>query len=161
MSSSGEDEALSFVAACKRAEKAALRLIARAEQNSSGISVKLERRGHDPVVVKAVVSGLLDQNLLNDEKYAELWLRSRLSTSKKNVPSPRWLNISLGKRGIDRNSSQNALEKMLDSETEYALLLKFIEKNRLSEKKLPGSLRSQLKFEGFSPQTIEKYFELS
>ena len=160
MSSSGEDEALSFAAACKRAEKASLRLIARAEQNSSGISVKLKRRGHDPAVIKTVVTGLLDQNLLNDEKYAELWIRSRLSPSKKNAPSPRCLNISLEKRGIDRNSSRNALEKVLDSETEYALLLKFVEKNGFSEKKPARFLRTQLKFEGFSPLVLEKYFEL-
>ncbi|MDR1618170.1 MAG: regulatory protein RecX, partial [Treponema sp.] len=44
ISAAGE-EALRFAAACFRAERAALRLVARAEQTVRGLSRKLERRG--------------------------------------------------------------------------------------------------------------------
>jgi len=153
--SAGDEEAFRFAAACCRAEKAAARLIARAEQSSFGITIKLERRGHDAAAVKAVVSLLSDKNLLNDERYAELWIRSRLKGRK--APSPRLLLVSLGKRGIDRYSSLNALKNALDPETEYALLLKYLKKPAASERKPEISLRSRLKYAGFSPEAIERY----
>ena len=152
-----EEEAFRFAAACYRAEKTAAKLIARAEQSSFGLTAKLERRGYDAAAVKAVVSLLLDRNLLNDTRYAERWIRSRLKGRK--APSPRWLLASLGKRGIDRNSSRKALKKALEPEAEYALLLKFMENSAISRGKTGISLRSRLKFEGFSPLSIEQFTE--
>ncbi|MCL2128065.1 MAG: regulatory protein RecX, partial [Treponema sp.] len=45
--SAAEEEGFRFASSCLRAEKAALRLIARAEQNVFGLARKLEKRGHD------------------------------------------------------------------------------------------------------------------
>ena len=154
--SSGEEEAFRFASTCYRVEKIALRLVARAEQNSLGLAAKLERRGYNAVVVKAVISRLLDRNLLDDGRYAELWIRSRLAMGK--APSPRWLLISLGKRGIDRYLSREALGKVLDPETEYALLLKYLEKTGIPEEKKVRRLRAQLKYEGFSFDVLDRFF---
>ena len=147
----------SFDAACKRAEKIALRLIARAEQNSLALTVKLERRNFDPAVVKTVVSGLLDQNLLDDTRYAESWIRSRLAVKK--ALSPQWLLSALGKRGIGRESSLKALDKVLDPQTEHDLLIRYLEKVRLSQEKMAFSPRAQLKREGFSSAALDMYFD--
>jgi len=155
--SPGEEEAFRFAAACYRAEKAALRLIARAEQNSLALTVKLEHRSFDAAVAKAVVSRLLDQNLLDNERYAERWIRSRLALRK--APSPQWLLAALGKRGIDRKSSIKALGKVLDPQTEYELLEKYLEKARLARDKRAFSLRAQLKHEGFSSTVIDIYLD--
>ena len=122
---SREEEAFCFAAACYRAEKSALKLIARAEQNSLGLTAKLERRGYEAAAVKAVVFSLLNRNLLNDQRYAELWLRSRLLAKK--AASPRRLLVSLRKRGIPRDSSSEAMKTALDGETEYGLLLRYLE----------------------------------
>ena len=153
---SREEEAFRFAAACYLAEKAALKLIARAEQNSMGLTAKLEQRGHKTAAVKAVVLRLLDRNLLNDERYSELWLRSRLSRGKRI--SPRWLLVSLGKRGIDRNSSHRALQKVLNPETEYTLLLKYVEKTGVPGDEKEEIPRAWLKCEGFSSAVLDKYF---
>ena len=154
-----EDKEVSrLTASCSRAEEIALRLIARAEQNSLGLMAKLERKGFDTAVIREVISGLLDRGLLNDERYAELWLRSRLI---KQVKSPNWLLFSLKKRGIDRNSSAEALEKVLDPDTEYTLLLKYMEKlenTKAFKDKKDFSLRTLLKHEGFSIETLDRYF---
>ena len=151
---SEDEESFRFAAACYLAEKAALRLVARAEQNSLGLSAKLAQKGHNAAVVKAVITRFLDRNLLNDERYSELWLRSRLSQGK----SPRWLLVSLGKRGVDRHSSHRALEKVLDPESEYALLLKYLGKARIFEAENAGGPRAQLKNEGFSSAVLDKYY---
>jgi len=151
---SPDDEVSRFNAACNKAEKAALRLIARAEQNSFGLMVKLEKNGFDRTVIRAVISGLLDRGLLDDERYAMLWLRSRLA---KKAQSPKWLLNSLRKRGIDRHSSQRALAKVLDSDTEYSLLLRYIgEKENLNSWNRP-----KLKHEGFSLEALERYSDKS
>ena len=135
-----------------------MRLIARAEQNNLGLMVKLEKKGFDSAVVKAVVSTLTDRNLLNDERYAELWLRARL---KKKPQSPKTLFFSLLKRGIDKCTSKKALEKVIDPDTEYTLLLKYTEtlKNDMISEKRNFSLRAHLKHESFSPETLERYFD--
>ena len=155
--SSGEEYALRFAAACYRAERIALKLVARAEQGSLGLTVKLERRGFEAEVAKAVVLRLMERNLLDDGRFAELWLRSRLALKK--APSPQWLLVALGKRGIGRTSSLKALDKVLDPQTEYALLLKYLEKVRFPKGKRAFSLRAQLKHEGFSSETINRYFD--
>jgi len=154
--SSEELEAFRFAALCYRTEKAALKLIARAEQNSRGLAAKLERRGYDTAAVKLVVSRLLSRNLLDDGRYAELWIRSRLAFRK--ATSPRWLLVSLRKRGIDGASSRRALAEALDPEAEFALLLKYLENKPVPEGKKVEFLRSQLKYEGFSADILRKYF---
>ena len=152
-----EEEALQFASYCYKAEKAALRLIARAEQSRLGLTAKLERRGYDPSVIKTVVSRLLERNLLDDERFAKFWVHSRLSYGK--AQSPLWLRASLGKKGIDRNLSLKAVESLLDPETEYALLLKYLEKVGISDNKNDSFLKTQLKNEGFSYEVLDRYFE--
>ena len=119
------------------------------------MALKLERRGFDRAVTQEVISRLFDRKLLNDQRFAELWIQSCLN--RKTV-SPLWLLVSLGRRGIDRDSSLKALKAVLDHETEYALLLKYLEKMDISKKKKPGNLKSHLKYEGFSYEVLEKIF---
>jgi regulatory protein len=157
-----EEEAFAFAAECYRAEKCALRLIARAEQNSPGLSVKLERQGFSASAIKKTVLLLMEQEFLDDLRYAELWIRSRLSAGK--AFTPQWLLINLGKRGIGKEISQKALKKVLAPETEYALLLKYLEKiesgkESTQKNRAHFSLRSHLKYSGFSLNVIIRYFE--
>jgi len=155
--SSLEEDSLLFAAACYKAEKIALRLIARAEQSCLVLTAKLEKRGIEASVVRAVVSRLADREMLNDARYAELWIRSRLGSRK--ALSPIRLLASLGKRGIDRASSLIAISKVLDEETEFALLLKYLEETDILEGKGGRFLKTRLKHEGFSTEVIEKFFE--
>ena len=79
-----------------QAEKTALRLIARAEQCSAGLARKLEKRKHDPAVIREVISKLSELKLLDDSRFARLWLQSRLRFAR----SPRRLHASLCARGF-------------------------------------------------------------
>jgi regulatory protein len=163
--SPAEEEDLRFAAACYRAERAASRLIARAEQTETGLSLKLERRGHLRASVLAVVSRFVSLGLINDERYAELWIRSRLARRSGQVPSPRKLSAALRNRGIDSATAGKALKKTLDTETEMALLARYIghipSGTGNSRKALFSgfSLRAMLKFEGFSQAVLSIYFE--
>jgi regulatory protein len=159
-----QEEGFRFACDCLRAEKAALRLIARAEQSSFGISRKLEKRGHEPACIRQVVSRLGELELLDDRRFVRLWLESRLY---RRADSPRRLLSSLNARGIDRDDAQSGLKAALDAETEYRLLERYVKKleKLKSFRKAPDktgpvhSLKFTLKGEGFSPQAIQMFFD--
>jgi regulatory protein len=153
--SSDEEEVLRFAAACFRAERAALRLVARAEQTGFGISRKLERRGHASACVRAVVARLTESGIVNDRRFAALWIQSRLT---RNAESPLHLIRALCSRGIDRDDAAEALKAVLGLEQESALLKRYLEKKYPQETKT-YPLKQTLKHEGFSPAVIQSFWE--
>ncbi|MDR1239574.1 MAG: recombination regulator RecX [Treponema sp.] len=155
--SAGEEGAFRFAAACLRAERAALRLTARAEQTMRGLSRKLERRGFADACVQAVIRHLEALGLVNDRRFAGLWLQSRLARRRE---SPRRLLAALRGRGICRTDAEDALKSALSFQTESALLRDYIEKLRLSPEAAGGlSLKYHLRGEGFSAPVIQGYWE--
>ncbi|MCL2270579.1 MAG: recombination regulator RecX [Treponema sp.] len=160
--SMSEEEAFRFASACLRAEKAALQLITRAEQNVFHLTLKLEKRGHDTACIRAVVAHLSELGFLDDLRYASLWLEARIS---RQAASPWRLLAALRARGIDRHDAEAALKEALDSETEQLLLERYVQK--LQKRKTGGdgggaedrSLRFTLKNEGFSPAAIQCFFD--
>jgi regulatory protein len=157
--SAGEEDAFRFAAACLRAERAALRLAARAEQTFFGLSRKLERRGFTSVCVSAVLRRLEDLDIINDRRYAGLWVQARLT---RRAESPRRLLAGLRNRGIDRHDAEAALQSVLNYQNEAALLRGYIEKACPAPGPEPAaalSLKFRLKSEGFSLPVIEDYWE--
>ncbi|MDR1986422.1 MAG: recombination regulator RecX [Treponema sp.] len=154
--SSQEEGALRFAASCVRAEGQALRLVARAEQSSHGLSCKLKQRGHAAPCVQRVVSRLTEQGILSDYRYAQIWLRTRLA---RKLESPRYLLAALCSRGIDRDTAQEALTEVLDFDTELAMLHQYLEKKHPVRNGSIPSLRERLKYEGFSSPVIDRLEE--
>ena len=155
-----EEAAFRGASACLRAEKAALRLIARAEQCTAGLARKLEKRGYERICVNAVISRLTALRLLDDSRYAQLWLESRLRLAR----SPRRLLISLCARGIDRDDAGAALKKVLDEEAESALLAHFAKKHARKAggngEDVTRTLKHLLKSEGFSQAAIRRFLDI-
>jgi regulatory protein len=156
--SSQEEEALRFAADCYRTERIGMRLIARAEQTEARLSYKLQGRGCPGASVDAVVGRFIELDLVNDGRYAERWLRSHLARMSGKVSGPRKLSAALRNRGIDRNIIKEAFDKTLDEEAEYALLQRFLIKNRKHSMNT-SYLRGYLRYEGFSSSAISRYFD--
>jgi regulatory protein len=162
--SPSEQEDSPFALACLRAEKTALHLIARAEQNVSGLSRKLERRGHDSACIQTVIARLREAGLLDDRRYARLWLGSRID---RQASSPRRLFAALCSRGIDHDDAEAALRETFDDDAEQRLLERYAQK--LQRRRSDGededsaaarrSLRYALKSEGFSSAAIQCFFD--
>jgi regulatory protein len=152
--SPGEEEDFRFASSCLRAEKAALRLVSRAEQSGLGLRRKLGKAGYSPPCVQAVLARLGELGIVDDSRYARLWLQARLAGKAEG---PRRLLAALRHRGIPRQDAEEALRAVLNPEAERALLEKFLKKKRLSaaEPKAGGILRG----EGFSPSLIREYRE--
>lgn len=148
-----------FVSETIRAEKTALRLIARAEQCSAGLARKLQKRKFSPACINTVISSLTELKLLDDKRFARLWLESRLRLTR----SPRRLLSSLCGRGIDHDDAEAALKEVLDEETELAMLTRFAKKHLRKIGKKGEDEKRNLKFllknEGFSPQIIRQFFD--
>ncbi|MDR2942048.1 MAG: recombination regulator RecX [Treponema sp.] len=143
-----------------QAKTTALRLIARAEQCTHGLVRKLEKRGYDTSCVNTVISELSEQDLLDDRRFAQLWLESRMRLTR----SPQRLLASLCGRGVDRKDAEAALKTVFDEETELSLLKRFVKKNRQKTRRGKGedtvrSLKYLLSNEGFSPQAIRRFFD--
>jgi len=124
-----------------QAEKAALQLIARAEQNTSGLSRKLEKRGHDTACIKAVIGRLAESGLLDDRRYARLWMESKVS---RQTTSPRRLLAAVCAKGINLEDAEPVLKDVLDSETELRLLERYVEKLRRKQRSQRRSQRRSL-----------------
>ena len=135
-----------------------MRLVARAEQTIYGMSCKLEQRGHSASCVQAVVSRLSELGIVNDSRYAELWLNSRLDLGGD---SPSRLNAALCNKGIDRDVVSTALKAALSLEKETFLIRRFLEKKHLSPEsdEARRSLRQTLRAEGFSLMALEVWEE--
>jgi len=138
-------------------EKAALRLIARAEQCSAGLTRKLKKRKFDEAIINDVICKLTEINLLNDSRYARLWLQSRLRLTR----SPRLLLSSLCSKGIDRDDAEAALKEVLEEDIEIIMLTKFVKKYSKKaggkNNSDPRSLKYMLKNEGFSLSAIQRF----
>ncbi|MDR0759051.1 MAG: recombination regulator RecX [Treponema sp.] len=157
-----EVETLRFAALCYRAERAVLRLTARAEQHSFGIARKLGSRGYAAPCIRAVVASLSSEGIIDDSRYASRWIQSRLS--RPSGASPRTLAESLRRRGLSRDTVQEALSALLDEETETALLRSYLEKNRRRPGPRfravgEGRLKQSLRYEGFSPDILDRFYE--
>ena len=147
-----------------QAEKAALRLIARAEQNVSGLSRKLLKKGYDSECVQAVIEKLCETGLLNDRRYARLWLESRIA---RQASSPLRLLSALRARNINRHDAECALDETLDDEAELQLLHRFAEKLQRrqirkghdDDSDSAQPLQYILRSEGFSQKAIQSYFD--
>jgi regulatory protein len=153
-----EEERFRFAAACLRAEKAAFRLVARAEQSVFGLSRKLEKAGHPADCVRAVAARLTKLDILDDLRFARYWLRSRLTCK---TDSPRKLLAGLRSRGIGRDDAARALKEALGTEDEAGLLERYMLKHRLFPREGENTdarwsipLLFLLKREGFSQKAI-------
>jgi SOS response regulatory protein OraA/RecX len=101
----------------------------------------------------------LELKLVDDSRFSSLWLESRLRLAR----SPRRLLVSLCGRGIDRDDAQTAIKPVLDEETEFTILTRFVKrysrKSGRKEGKNAVSLKHLLKNEGFSQQAIAQFIE--
>ncbi|MCL2211085.1 MAG: RecX family transcriptional regulator [Treponema sp.] len=141
------------------AEKIALRLVARAEQCSRGLALKLEKRKCDPASISEVISKLTELKLIDDSRFARLWLESRMRLTR----SPRRLLSSLCAKGIEHEDAKAAISSVLDEEAEASLIVRFVKKHarkaggRNNSEDGARSVKHLLKNEGFSTAAIKQF----
>lgn len=97
-----------------RCRSKALELLSLSEHTAFLLRNKLMQRDFDPETVKKVICFLKEKKYLDDSRYAELWLKSRL---RKNPAGKPVLAAALVSRGVSRETAEKAVSENLDEET--------------------------------------------
>jgi regulatory protein len=90
------------------AKDSAFRSLSRRAHSVYELRTKLFRKGWQKEIVQKVLDDLIDNNFLNDEKFADAFVEER---SRKNVGINK-LKSELMKRGVDRKISESLLNNL-------------------------------------------------
>jgi regulatory protein len=122
---------------------------------------RLRRYGIDDAVIDAAVDVLTEQGLLNDTRFAGMWIENRTAFSPR---SPRMLELELRRKGIDRGTIDETLEGGVEGdETDLAVdagrlrLHRYLRGDRQSfERSMAGYLGRR----GFSHDAVRHAIEV-
>ncbi|MFQ3548417.1 MAG: regulatory protein RecX [Armatimonadota bacterium] len=137
----------------------ALRLIAYRDRSKEEIRRRLISAGIAEDVVDEVIIQLINEGLINDEKFCEGYVKSRMAS--KPMGKKR-LTIELSTKGVQNTDIENALSDISDEneyETAYGLAVKKVRKKEcldLDEKRKLGNFLAR---RGFGWETIRKVIE--
>jgi len=151
-----EGREILFAGECFRAERAALRLIGRAEQASFPLARKLEQRGYPEAAVRRVLNRLEALGLVDDQRYAELWIEDRLL---RRPEGPGKLCALLQARSINRRIAEAAVRNVVTEAVEIDLIRRFIQKHGMDRSCGDFEFRQTLRKSGFSPLAIRRVLE--
>lgn len=104
------DLALAVAAAAFSAEKAALSLLARAEQHRAGLAMKLSAKSFPKDSIRLALDRLETTGFLSDRRYAGAWIRQRL---RRHAEGPLSLASELASRGVARSAVKDAISDEL------------------------------------------------
>ena len=134
----------------------AVDLISVSEHSAFLLRNKLLQRGFDRETVNKVINTLTEKNYLDDRRYAEMWLRSRL---RKNPAGRSVLSAALRARGISGDIADEVTAGVLDDEQLLAgartAYLKAASKKNATKEKIVANLLKK----GYSMSVIRKVLE--
>ena len=142
--------------ACRRR---ALDLLARREHSRLELQRKLLARAFVPVLVEDILDVLQADGLLNEGRFLESFIRSRIGKGQ----GPARIQAELNQRGIDRSRVQTWLR---DSELDWASLAAGVREKRFGPGR-PGSFVERarqtkyLQYRGFEIEQINAALELA
>lgn len=128
-----------------KAKAYAYKLISKRLYTEYEISEKLKKREFSPPVIRQVLNELRDYNYVNDLEFARLWIKTRLRLKPKGE---RLLRLELIKRGITKDTANQALAEVLKDYSQEALALN-LAKRRIERLKLETSLKTRRKIFSF------------
>jgi regulatory protein len=141
----------------EKALKYAYRILRMRMKTYFEIKQKLKQRKTEPEIIEFVIKKLEEQELLNDEKFAEAWIKDRLHFH----PCGRLLiNKKMREKGIDEKIIKKNLDKFLPPEKEKKLAMEILEQKRkkmksdLPEEKIFQKLNMFLSGKGFPGNII-------
>lgn len=131
----------------KSAEKLAYRLLAGRDYSEKQLLEKLLAKGIDAESAQKTVSELKDAGYINDARYAEKIIESRLS---RKPYGKLYLLSLLKKAGIARSTAEETVERMVTPEEELKQALRLLEGLGERRKGDPAKLYALLVRRGFT-----------
>jgi regulatory protein len=105
----------------RRARDAALRLLGVRARSRAELAARLARKGYEPEVVEPTLVALAGAGLLDDEAFAQAWVRRRVGgrgLGRQRVAA------ELRAKGVDRETAAEALGELTE-DVEYAQALEW------------------------------------
>ncbi len=100
-------------------------LLGKREHTVFELARKLKERGFSCQAATLALNQLQEAGYLDDSRYAEVWVRSRLKRRPEGYPR---LAAGLARRGVDRDTIASVLERMFTEEESLKALAKAAEK---------------------------------
>lgn len=141
----------------QKALKVALRFLKVRPRSIFEVRRKLKEKKCNSEIVEKVISKLVEQKLLDDQKFARSWIGFRENLRPTGL---RLLRLELKKFGIAEEILQNVLKPQQDSDFQLQLALKAAEKKKkylqLSHEEYFQKMSGFLARRGFDWPVIEK-----
>ena len=139
-----------------QARNKAFKLLSYRERTIKEIEDRLSKKDFEANVIKAVVDFLLEKDYLNEERFSEMWIRSR----KKHHPRGRKLIYKeLKNKGVNQRLINNALNEHLSNQEEIEMAEYLKDKwlrRRTEEDSSSYKLKNYLANKGFSYDLVYK-----
>ena len=114
----------------RKAREAALNLLGYRSRSENELELRLKQKGYEEDIIQVVLTGLKRVDLVNDERFADDWVKNRMASRPMGRTRLSW---ELRRKGISAKMIDETLEE-LDEEKEYQAAL------TLAESKLNKSL---------------------
>jgi regulatory protein len=134
-------------------EKKALSLLARAAHSREGLRVKLMKRGFSPAIIDHTLVLMEEMGYLDDKKFAEQWLLSRIRNHPEGVHAFR---AGLLKRGVRRDTVDLVLRENVTEEVELDCARRVVERIERTQKLTEIRMKIKMQNRGFSLSAIHK-----
>ena len=133
----------------------ALSLLSRSEHSRFLLRRKLLQRHHEPTTIDAVLDELQEDGSLDDGRYAESWVRSRLRSHPEGRAH---LVGGLRSRGIDAELAERAVAAVLDQESVSMLATARDLVDRMTRRRplSPERIADRLYRRGFSSEIVRR-----
>jgi regulatory protein len=140
----------------RQVREKALDLLARAPHTTFSLRMKMHKRNFESRAVEEVLQFLKRQEYLDDRRYAENWLRSRI----ERRPEGRAVLIAgLLRKGVPREIAEGSVNRYLTPALERKNAVRALEKLKRSGETDPAKLRRKLGARGFSFPLIRRVVE--
>jgi regulatory protein len=123
----------------------ALRLLGYRERSTAELSAALRDSGYPAPVVAIVVARMQELGLVDDERFAELWVRSRLAAGF----GPRRIARELAEKGVDPDVARVALDTHHDTAAELERARAYLGGRRADDRRSRERLVRRLVARGY------------
>ena len=134
----------------------AVRLLAAAEHCTQGLERKLLARGYGEEDVAQTLTRLTEENILNDSRFAELWIEFR---QRRKNEGARLLAAGLLRRGVGRETAEEAVRAASRTAGYEAALARAREKILAEGCEEEAGVTARLLRKGFSAGEIRRHRE--
>lgn len=149
--SPAQHEAFSRAADAYAAELTALRLVALREHSRYLLRMKLRQRKCSEHSISLVVDRLTQFGLVDDERFARLWVESRIASKCESRAK---LFGGLVDRGISRDTAERVLRFCDDEESEVRRAKKMMDKIAKGAPTRDPAVLKKVRAAGYSEKTI-------